>query len=118
MTPDSKYMLATDPQNKAWLYPLAGGDPKPFPANLDISDRFVKFEPDGKSVLIAQRGVPAKIFRVFLDGGRREEIREITPPDPAGVLTVMDVHFGADDKTYAYSYFRILSDLWVIDGLK
>ena len=62
VTPDSKYMLATDPQNKAWLYPLAGGDPKPFPANLDISDRFVKFEPDGKSVLIAQHGVPAKNF--------------------------------------------------------
>jgi eukaryotic-like serine/threonine-protein kinase len=118
VSPDSKYLLAVDAQDKRWLYPIAGGEPKPLPINLDRGDRFVKFEPDGKSVLIAQRGVPAKIFRVFLDGGRREEIREITPPDPAGVLTVMNVHFSADDKTYAYSYFRVLSDLWVVDGLK
>ncbi len=118
VTPDSKYVLAVDAQDKRWLYPLAGGDRKPFPINLDSNDRLVKFEPDGKSVLIKEHGVPAKIFRVFLDTGRREEIREITPPDPAGVLAVLDVHFGADDKTYAYSYFRVLSDLWVVDGLK
>jgi hypothetical protein len=79
----------------------------------------VKFEPDGKSVLIAQRGVPTKISRVFHDGGRREAVRDITPPDPAGVLAVMDdIRFSADDKSYAYSYFRVMSDLWVVDGLK
>jgi Tol biopolymer transport system component len=118
VTADSKYLLASDAQGKPWLYPLAGGDPKPFSIHLDDNDRFVKFEPDGKSILIAQRGVPAKIFRVFLDSGRREEIRDITPPDPAGVLAVMDIRFSADNKAYAYSYFRILSDLWVVDGLK
>jgi len=119
VTPDSKYLLALDPQSKRWLYPLAGGDPRPFPISLNENDRFVKFEPDGKSVLIAQRGVPTKISRVFLDGGRREAVRDITPPDPAGVLAVMDdIRFSADDKSYAYSYFRVMSDLWVVDGLK
>ncbi len=118
VTSDSKYLLATDAQAKHWLYPLAGGEPKPFPVNLNESERLVKFEPDGKSILIAQRGVPAKIFRVFLDSGRREEILEITPPDPAGVQAVLDARFSADNKAYAYSYFRVLSDLWVVDGLK
>ena len=119
VTPDSKYLLALDPQSKRWLYPLAGGDPRPFPISLNENDRFVKFEPDGKSALIAQRGVPTKISRVFLDGGRREAVRDITPPDPAGVLAVMDdIRFSADDKSYAYSYFRVMSDLWVVDGLK
>src|SRR5689334_2072426 len=33
-------------------------------------------------------------------------------PDPAGVQTVSGIHSSADGKPYAYSYFRILSDLW------
>jgi eukaryotic-like serine/threonine-protein kinase len=118
VTSDSKNLLATDAQGKHWLYPLAGGEPKPFPINLNENERLVKFEPDGKSILISQRGVPAKISRVFLDSGRREEILEITPPDPAGVQAVLGARFSADNKAYAYSYFRVLSDLWVVDGLK
>ena len=118
VTPDSKYLVATDAQSRRFMYPLAGGDPKPFPIDLKENERIVKFEPDGKSILISQPGVPARIFRVFLDGGRREEILDITPPDPAGVLNVLDARFSADNKAYAYSYFRVLSDLWVVDYLK
>ncbi len=118
VTADGKNLLALDPDGKRWLYPLAGGDPKAFPVTLAENERLLKFEPDGKSILVSQRGVPAKIVRIFLDGGRREEILSITPPDPAGVLNVLDARFSADNKAYAYSYFRVLSDLWVVDGLK
>jgi serine/threonine protein kinase/Tol biopolymer transport system component len=118
VTPDSKYLLAVDAQRKRWLYPLEGGEPKPFSTSLNDNEAVVRFEPGGKSMLVAQRGVPAKVFRVLLDTGRREEILQITPPDPAGVLTVMGIHFSADQKSYAYSYYRVLSDLWVVDGLK
>jgi eukaryotic-like serine/threonine-protein kinase len=117
VTADSKYLLTIDGRRKRMLYPLEGGEPKPFPTKLEDNDAIMRFEPDGKSMLVAQRGVPARIFRVSLDAGRREEIRQITPPDPAGVLTVTAIHFSADGKSYAYSYFRVLSDLWVVDGL-
>jgi serine/threonine protein kinase/Tol biopolymer transport system component len=118
VTPDNKYLLATDAQRKRWLYPLEGGEPKPFSTTLGNDDAVLRFEPDGKSVLVNQRGLPAKISRVFLDTGRREETREIMPPDPAGVQTISGVQFSADGKSYAYSYYRVLSDLWVVDGLK
>lgn len=118
VTPDSKYLLTQDAQGKRWLYPLAGGEPKPLSISLNENDRPLKFEPDGKSLLVSQRGLPARIFRVFLDSKRREEILALTPPDPAGVLNVLDARFSADNKAYAYSYFRVLSDLWVVDGVK
>ena len=118
VTPDSKYLLATDGERKQWLYPLAGGEPVPFPVKLDIDDFVVRFELDGKRILVRHRGVPAKIERVFLDSSRREEVRQISPSDPAGVQEIISVHFSADGKSYAYSYFRTLSDLWVVDGLK
>ena len=117
VTPDSKYLLAIDGERKRWLYPLAGGEPVSFPVNLDSDDLVIRFETDGKSVLVKHRGVPAKIERVFLISNRREEVRQISPSDPAGVQDIVDVVFSADGKSYAYSYMRSLSDLWVVDSL-
>jgi len=47
-----------------------------------------------------------------------EEIKPSSPSDPAGVITVGGVRFSADRKSYAYNYFRILSELYVVDGLQ
>jgi hypothetical protein len=33
-------------------------------------------------------------------------------------VTVGGLRFSADRKSYAYNYFRILSDLYVVDGLR
>lgn len=38
--------------------------------------------------------------------------------DPAGVQNVVSIRFSADQKAYAYSILRVLSDLYVVDGLK
>jgi eukaryotic-like serine/threonine-protein kinase len=118
VTPDSKFLMAVDAQNKRWLYPLAGGDPVPFPATLNADEAFVRFDPDGKSFLVRSRSIPAKVSRVFLDSGRREEVRSISPPDPAGVQSIAGIVLTPDCSSYAYSYSRRLSDLWVVDGLK
>jgi len=118
VTADSKYVFATDREHKHWLYPLTGGDPKPFPTVLHEEDFVMRFDPDGKSVLVSQRGIPATISRVFLDGGRREQIRQIAPADLAGVEDIYHPIVSADTKSYAYSYYRVLSELWVVEGLK
>jgi hypothetical protein len=118
VTTDSKYVFATDRQHKHWLYPLAGGDAKPFPPVLHEEDSVLNFDADGKSVIVSQRGIPTIISRVFLDDGRREQIRQIAPADLAGVEGIYHPILSADTKSYAYSYYRVLSELWIIEGLK
>jgi len=118
VSPDSKYLLATDAQRKAWLYPLAGGDPLPLPAKLNHDDVLNHFEPDGKSILVRVRGVPAKIDRIFFNSDRRETVAKLRPSDPAGVQAITSVRMSVDNKSYAYSYLRTLSELWVVEGLK
>lgn len=115
---DNKFLLATDPERKRWLYPLEGGDPKPFSAKLDPRDQVIDWEHDGKSILVLKPGIPAKVLRVYLDSSRTEEVKTLSPSDPAGVITVAGARFSGDRKSYAYNYFRILSDLYVVDGLK
>ena len=118
VSPDGKYLLATDPQRKRWLYPLNGGKPEPVVSALKDNDALLDWEADSQSLLVGDRGFPVKVSRVYLNSTRREDIRSFSPSDAAGVVVVGGVHFSADRKSYAYSYYRILSDLYVVDGLR
>jgi Tol biopolymer transport system component len=118
VSPDSKYLLAFDSERKRWLYPLEGGDRQPVAAAISNTDLMIEWEPDGKSLLVAERGNPLVVSRVYLNSDKRERVRSFAPSDAAGIVTVGGVRFSADRKSYAYTYFRILSDLYVVDGLK
>ena len=48
----------------------------------------------------------------------REPWKQIMASDPAGVHSIPTIRFSADGKSYVYSIDRILSDLFVVDGLK
>jgi dipeptidyl aminopeptidase/acylaminoacyl peptidase len=118
VSPDGKFLLARDSERKRWLYPLEGGDPQPFTASLSPDDFIIDWEKDGKSILVAKPGIPLKIVRLYLGSSKVEEVKTLSPSDPAGVVTVGEARSSADLKSYAYDYFRILSDLYVVDGLK
>lgn len=118
VSPDSKYLAARAPDGKRWIYPLEGGDPQPLGVALSNAETPEEWEPDGKSLLVEQRGNPVVIWRVFLNSTRREKLKTLVPSDAAGIVSVAGARFSADRKTYAYTYFRILSDLYVVDGLK
>lgn len=77
----------------------------------------VAWDPDSKYVLVRQRVLPAKIDRLDPNTGKREPFRQITPAEPAGVEDISGFKFAAGGS-YGYSYYRILSELYVVDGLK
>jgi len=43
---------------------------------------------------------------------------EIAPPDRAGLLLIRAVRVYDDGRAYAYGYRRLLSDLYLVEGLK
>ena len=62
--------------------------------------------------------LPAKVYRLNLATGRKQLWKELMPPDPAGVYFIRPPHFSQDGNAYAYSYARLLSDLYVMDGVQ
>ena len=44
--------------------------------------------------------------------------KELIPPDPAGVSSIFNVVMTLDTRYYAYSYRRVLSDLYVVSNLR
>jgi eukaryotic-like serine/threonine-protein kinase len=118
ISPDGKFLLATDTKRQRWLYPITGGEPQKLNISLSPDERILSFFADGKSLLLRTRSIPVQITRVDLATGHREPWKQIVPADLAGVHSISTIKFSADGKSYAYSTFRVLSDLYVVDGLK
>ncbi|MGA9967076.1 MAG: protein kinase [Terriglobales bacterium] len=118
ITPDGKFLLAVDAKRERWLYPIAGGEPQKLNITLSSDERPMNFFADGKSLLVRNRSLPVQVTRIDIATGHREPWKEVAPSDPAGVQSIPSLRFSADGKSYAYSTFRVLSDLYVVDGLK
>ncbi len=118
VSPDGKLLLAIDQKRQRWLYPIAGGDPQKCGVVIDPSERIFAFFGDAKTLLVRTRTVPVKITKLDIATGHREPFKEVAPADPSGAQSIPSLYFSADGKSYAYSVGRILSDLYVVNGLK
>lgn len=115
VSPDGLSLAA--PCGSQWcLYPIAGGEPRPIPGT---AERMVIGWGDGDTLWLRDRArVPAVISRLTLSTGKVDPWREIAPPDLSGVANISSVAVTADGKAYAYSFARLLSDLYVVTGLQ
>ncbi len=118
MSPDGKFVVAFGPDRKAYLYPIEGGEPTAV-AGLGDLEVPVGWTADSRYVYVYKRGeYPARVSRLDPATGKRELWRELTPPDPAGISTISPPRIAPDGKAYVYSYNRILSDLFLVEGVK
>jgi hypothetical protein len=117
LSPDEKYLFARDLSGNGQLYPLSGGDPVPV-RGWDPRDIWVNWSADGKSIYVHHDDkITAPLFRIDLATGRRQLINTITVTDPSGVTAISGVRITRDGKSYAYSYARELSDLYLAENL-
>jgi Tol biopolymer transport system component len=118
VSPDGRLVAAVGPGRRATLYPVEGGEPREISAASE-GEFPVRFSTDGRWVYLWKRGdVPARVSRVDIATGRRELWKDLVPLDPAGVERISNVVVSADGRTYAYAYARILSDLFMVEGLR
>ena len=59
-----------------------------------------------------------ELVAVDIETGVRRFWKELTPPDPAGVLAISPILITPDGKSYVYSYRRQLDDLYLVENLK
>jgi eukaryotic-like serine/threonine-protein kinase len=118
VSPDGKLVYAHNIVNNQWmLFPVDGGESRPIPG-MEPHNTIIQWTPDGKSLYVSQHGNPAKIFRLSLATEKRELWNEIAPADPAGVKGIGPIDTTPDGKSYVYSVYRDLCDLYLVKGLK
>jgi DNA-binding winged helix-turn-helix (wHTH) protein/Tol biopolymer transport system component len=100
-----------------WLYPVEGGQPHPIPG-LQAGETF-GWTSDPRWLYVYQwNQAPAKVYRLNVLTGQRQFFREISPPDVAGLHDISHIYFSSDGRAYVYSYTRLLSQLYLVKGLK
>ena len=118
LSPDARSALVRGPDGAISLFPIAGGPLQPVPG-LTRDDEPIGWTDEGRSIYAYSRGeLPARVVRVEVATGNRTPWRELIPPDPAGITGIIRTRITPDGKHYAYSYFRLLSDLYLAEGLK
>ena len=90
-------------------------------SRVDSSYYVTGWSPDGESVYVASSRADqkiAKVYRVNPATGKMEPWKTFGADAGAGVTEVGAPLFSSDGNAYAYVYVRILSEAYVVTGLK
>jgi eukaryotic-like serine/threonine-protein kinase len=118
LSPDGHQVAAIGPDEKGYLFPIPSGDPQPI-KGLQPGEVPVAWTADGHSLYVYRGGdLPSKVYRLDVATGNRALWRELMPPDPSGVEFVGPVLPTPDGRSYVYGYRRLLSDLYLVEGLQ
>ena len=118
ISPDSQQVAGIGPDQKGYLYPVAGGDSRVL-AGLNPGEQPITFSSDSRALYVYQPGeLPARVDRLDVQTGQRTLWRQLIPTDPAGVETIGPILITPDAKTCIFGYHRMLADLYLVEGLK
>ncbi len=118
ISPDGKSLAAVLPDGRLAVFPADGGEGRPIP-DLPVGQLPVGWTSDGDSLLVFDLyESPAQVLRVNASTGKRELWKRVAISDPAGVHGYPSIRVTPDERAYAYSYARFLSELYFVEGLE
>jgi hypothetical protein len=117
LSPDGTRVVAVDEHQSPLIYRLSDGSSEPI-NYLRPDDLPVQWAADGRALLVAHGGgAPWVVEHLDLATGTRTPAATIRAHDPAG-LRISIFAISRDAKYYVHSFSRLLSDLYVVEGLK
>jgi Tol biopolymer transport system component len=118
VSPDGRRIAAVSADGRVALVPTDGGPPA-FESSLRVGDQPIAWSADGAALYVFRReSVPTAVEQVDLRSGRRKVWKEIALSDPAGVSNLQRVVMTSDARAWAYSWQQVLTDLYLVEGLR
>jgi hypothetical protein len=119
VSPDGHYVAGMTKTQTIALYPVdANAEPSIVPG-IEPGEVPVAWSADAASLFVYRpTALPAQVTRVALATGARQPWKQFSPTDPAGVYKIAPICITPDGTAYAYDALRMLSDLYVVDGLR
>ncbi len=118
VAPDGQSVAAIGNDGTVSLFPTQGGEPRRI-RGLAADELPTGWDATGRFLFVYRPGeLPARVFRLDVASGVRDPWRELLPADPTGVTFIRPPHFAGDGGSYAYSYARSLSRIFVAKDLR
>jgi eukaryotic-like serine/threonine-protein kinase len=118
LSPDGRTLVVKDPQEQLLLYDIPSQKPRPLPGVVQ-SDQVLSWdETGGVLYLRSTRGFPIQIVRLEVKSGRRQPWKTLSPADLAGIDSPPRVQITPKGDIFAYSFIRVQSTLYVVEGLR
>jgi len=136
ITPEGTWALSISPDGKKAagitngpegisLWPTDGEEQQPGSLRGEsvrgsrAGDRPVGWTADGHALWVFRRNeIPTSIIRLDIATGTRTEWRRLAVNDPDAVSSIAEVQVTPDGTSYFYNYRRVLSELYVVGGLR
>jgi eukaryotic-like serine/threonine-protein kinase len=119
VAPDASLVAIGADDGKVMAWTLEGAGPREI-ATLAPGEVFGGWAADPSHIYVVGWSSPvAHVYSLDLTTGQRTSVRDIRIEDPAGMLMSMpDLFLSADAGSYVYGFTRMLSTLYLVEGLK
>jgi Tol biopolymer transport system component len=117
VSPDGRLVAALDPDGEIVLCALDGSAMRPV-AGGEEGEIPIQWSTDARALYVYRPNrLPVKVFELEVATGRRRLWKEIPISDPTGLDGNVAVVMTPDGRSYAYSFFRGMAELYLAEGL-
>jgi Tol biopolymer transport system component len=118
ISPDGQRLAVTKKGDLPVFLPATGGAATPIPGL--VGEVPVGWTADGRGLFVSRltKRFPIVVSKLDLATGRKIPWKELQPDDAAGASSVNVGAVTPDGRTGFVSYIRLLSDLYVVEGLR
>ena len=87
---------------------------------LDFGEGPVGWSADGRTVYVRreQDSPTVDVEALDVSSGRRHPWKTLAMADPSGIIRLFPVVVAQDERSYCYSYDRLLSTLHLVSGVR
>ena len=120
VSPDEKLLAGTTSAGDCVTRPVDGGNLQSIRGALP-GDDLVQWSRDRQFLYVQRSGdTSVELFRIHMASGRREPWRIIGPADPVGMIGIQPgaVRMTPDGRSIAYSYWKTLTELYLVNNVK
>jgi Tol biopolymer transport system component len=118
VSPDGRFVTGPGSEGGFFLYPVDGGSPVPI-RGFEEGEVPIQWTADGRSLYVHRPArEEARVWVLDLSTGRRTHWKNLVPFDPAGSSMVLNISITPDGKSYIYGYGQMLSDIYLVEGLR
>ena len=116
--PAGDRFVTRDHQRQLAVFAVGGGEPGRWPGPSGPTSRSSSARTASGCTCRATVTFRLRWRASTCASGRREPVRALLPPDPAGTMDILRILMTPDAGAYAYTFVRALSALYLVDGLQ